>query len=350
MGNEILNNKRWIVYVYTNKTNGKKYVGQTCRSLEIRSGTKGQGYKQCSHFWNAICKYGWDNFEHEILFENLTHEKANKLEKLLIQILRTQNPEYGYNIQNGGVEGNGVPIEDLTGKRFGRLTVIERDYTRTDEVHWLCNCDCDCKVSVSTHNLNSGMTTSCGCYRKEQAKINNTTHGMTGHPLHKIWLSIKSKCSDQSQNSYKGISLCDEWNDFLNFYEWAIHNGYKEGLLLSRNNIKSDYKPSNCEWITKKEIMQKNFSQQYTYDNKTMYLAEWADYLGINAQTLKNRLANYNMTVEEAFTKPVKKKQFYEYNGESHSLREWSELYGIKFKTLEARLYRGMSIEDALNR
>lgn len=349
MEEEILNDRRWIIYVHINEINGKKYVGQTCKSLEIRSGTNGQGYKRCTYFWHAIQKYGWGNFKHEILYDNLTHEEANKLEKLLIQILRTQNPEYGYNIQNGGVENRNPPREDLTGKRFGRLTVIGRDFSKTNEVYWLCECDCKNKISACTHNLNSGAVLSCGCYRKEQAKINNTTHGMTGHPLHKIWLSIKKRYSDQLQKSYKGISICNEWQDFLNFYEWSINNGYKEGLLLSRNDIESGYSPDNCEWITKKELMQKNFSKQYTYNNKTMYLNEWSEYLGINIDTLKHRINKYNMGIEEAFTKPVKKKQYYEYNGKTHSLREWSELYGIKIKTLESRIYRGMSIENALN-
>lgn len=335
---------------HTNKTNGKKYVGQTCRSLEIRSGTKGQGYKRCSHFWNAICKYGWDNFEHEILFENLTHEKANKFEKLLIQILRTQNPEYGYNIQNGGVEGNGVPIEDLTGKRFGRLTVIGRDYTRADGVYWLCKCDCGKKTSACTYDLNSSKKVSCGCYNRELIANLSTVHGMTGHPLHSVWLNVKENCKNPNHKFYlKGISICSEWNDFMNFYNWAINNGYKKGLSLSRKDCNQNFSPENCEWVTRQEISRRRDNNRIcTFNNRTMTLPEWADELQIDVDTLRFRLDKTNMTIEEAFTKPLKKKKYYEYNGEIHSIKEWSDIYHIKLKTLQNRLYRGKTIEEAL--
>ena len=102
--------RRYKVYVYTNKINGKKYVGQTCRTLTERAGKDGSGYDQCTVFWNAIQKYGWDNFHGEILFDSLTHDEANKLEIKLISILKTSSKEYGYNISKGGTGGNNKPV------------------------------------------------------------------------------------------------------------------------------------------------------------------------------------------------------------------------------------------------
>lgn len=101
---------KYKVYVYTNKVNGKKYVGQTCRTLKERAGKDGSGYDQCTVFWNAIQKYGWNNIQGEILFDSLTHDEANKLEIKLISILRTSNKEYGYNISKGGTGGNNKPV------------------------------------------------------------------------------------------------------------------------------------------------------------------------------------------------------------------------------------------------
>ena len=75
------NEAKYIVYCHTNKINNKKYIGQTCRSLEIRSGKNGHQYHACTYFGNAIQKYGWDNFEHEILFEDLSKESADRIEK-----------------------------------------------------------------------------------------------------------------------------------------------------------------------------------------------------------------------------------------------------------------------------
>lgn len=100
------NERKYKVYVYTNKINGKKYVGQTCRTLKERAGKDGQGYKHSPLFWNAIQKYGWDNFESKIAFGELTHEEANEIEKKLISVLRSSDKEYGYNYIEGGTGGN----------------------------------------------------------------------------------------------------------------------------------------------------------------------------------------------------------------------------------------------------
>lgn len=93
---------RYKVYVYTNKTNGKKYVGQTMRTLKERSGKGGCEYKNCKRFWNAINKYGWDNFYPEIIADNLTQEEADKVEIESIKKYKTCDDRYGYNIRHGG--------------------------------------------------------------------------------------------------------------------------------------------------------------------------------------------------------------------------------------------------------
>ena len=68
------NEKKYIIYMHKNKINGKMYIGQTCQTLEQRSQANGGHYKSCSLFYKAIQKYGWNNFEHIILKENLTLE------------------------------------------------------------------------------------------------------------------------------------------------------------------------------------------------------------------------------------------------------------------------------------
>ena len=95
------NNNTYVVYMHVNKTNDKKYVGVTCRKPEYRWNA-GKGYWQNRHFSNAINKYGWDNFEHLILFTNLTHDEACEKEKELIQYYNSNDPQYGYNHTSGG--------------------------------------------------------------------------------------------------------------------------------------------------------------------------------------------------------------------------------------------------------
>lgn len=97
-----MENKKYLVYKHTNKINGKIYIGITSSSINERAGSKGHKYKGCRHFKSAIDKYGYDNFEHEILFENLTKEEAEAKEIELIKFYDSNNREKGYNITSGG--------------------------------------------------------------------------------------------------------------------------------------------------------------------------------------------------------------------------------------------------------
>ena len=101
----VICNGDYCVYVHTNKTNGKMYVGITKVGIEKRW-HNGYGYINCPRFYRAIKKYGWDGFEHKIFASNLTQEEAQNMEKLLIKTLDLQNPVKGYNIAPGGQGGD----------------------------------------------------------------------------------------------------------------------------------------------------------------------------------------------------------------------------------------------------
>lgn len=109
---------KWCVYKHTNKTNGKCYVGITSQDVRIRW-NRGWGYRYCPHFWKAIQKYGWDNFEHEILYVGLTKEEAEELEVSLIAEYRSADCNFGYNASLGG---NAVgKHSDATKKKLGSV-------------------------------------------------------------------------------------------------------------------------------------------------------------------------------------------------------------------------------------
>lgn len=96
-------NDTYCVYIHTNKIDGKKYVGQTVYGNNPNKRWKnGKGYKGSTYFYNAIKKYGWDNFEHEIVASNLTKKEADTFERLLIDKLDLTNMENGYNLETGG--------------------------------------------------------------------------------------------------------------------------------------------------------------------------------------------------------------------------------------------------------
>lgn len=93
----------YSVYVHTNKVNNKKYFGITKQSPENRWGSNGRNYqKSCPHFWNAIEKYGWDNFDHDVLAAGLSKKQACNMEIYLISEYKTQDRRFGYNIMEGG--------------------------------------------------------------------------------------------------------------------------------------------------------------------------------------------------------------------------------------------------------
>lgn len=93
----------YCVYMHTNKTNNKKYIGITKQKPpKNRWGQNGCNYKESPHFYSAILKYGWDNFRHTIVATSLTKEDACNLEMQLISKYQTQNREFGYNVFEGG--------------------------------------------------------------------------------------------------------------------------------------------------------------------------------------------------------------------------------------------------------
>lgn len=116
----------YCVYIHTNKINGKKYVGQThYQDNPNLRWQNGKGYVQSTLFHNAIQKYGWNNFEHEVIASNLTKEEADNFEKLLIKELDTRNPRYGYNLRDGG--SNGKMMEE-TKRKIANANSGERNY------------------------------------------------------------------------------------------------------------------------------------------------------------------------------------------------------------------------------
>lgn len=140
---------------------------------------------------------------------------------------------------------------DIVGRRFGRLEVLDNYKIVNNRTHWLVLCDCGNEKYVYRYGLISGNTQSCGC-------ISATQNGLSNHRLYRIWWKMKERCYSKNDIAYdnyggKGIYICDEWQDFLTFYEWAMANGYKDNLSIDRVDSDDIYKASNCRWITKSE-------------------------------------------------------------------------------------------------
>lgn len=152
---------------------------------------------------------------------------------------------------------------DLTGQRFGRLTVdCYSGKTGTQGRVWNCTCECGTKTQVRAGELRSRHVQSCGCLQREAAARScsaRSTHGMRGTRIYTIWRAMIQRCECPSQIGFhryggRGISVCPEWRgSFQAFVEWAMANGYDAALSIDRINSNGFYEPGNCRWATAKQ-------------------------------------------------------------------------------------------------
>lgn len=200
-------------------------------------------------------------------------------------------------------------FKDLTGQKFGRLTVIKRaDNNKNGSTRWLCKCDCGNEKIVEGGHLRSNKIKSCGCLLTDVLIKRNYTHGMTNTRLFHIWQGIKIRCYNKNFEHYKhygerGITICEEWKDnFMSFYDWAMSNGYKEHLTIDRIDVNGNYEPSNCRWVKQAEQSRNRRDTVYiTYNGETHTFYEWSKITGINQNTLCTRYYRDKKQGEELF-------------------------------------------------
>lgn len=148
---------------------------------------------------------------------------------------------------------------NLNGQIFGKLRVIERSSPKLDgAIWWLCHCQCGGTKEARGADLKRGFIQSCGCWRREMPKT-RATHGGSSTRLYRIWQAMQDRTGNPDASRYdyyggRGISVCDEWQEFKPFRDWSMKNGYDETLSIDRIDNYGNYEPGNCRWAT--QLMQ----------------------------------------------------------------------------------------------
>jgi len=180
-------------------------------------------------------------------------------------------------------------IKDLTGKKFGLLTIVEQTDKRIrGGVVWVCRCDCGNTIEVVSGRLQEGRTKHCGCLKKDIF--------FSKHPLYKIWKGMIARCYNPRSTGYKnyggrGIRVCDEWKNSIATFISDMEPRLSKDHSLDRINNDGPYNKKNCRWSTPKEQLENTrYNRMITTDGETLCLTAWARKTGIPITTIVNRL------------------------------------------------------------
>lgn len=200
-------------------------------------------------------------------------------------------------------------FNNLTGRRFGRLTVISYAGCRKKKSYWNCVCDCKTERIVPYSCLANGHSQSCGCLHVERRFANdyNRKHGKCRTPIYKIWHGIKSRCLENNENCAKyydrGIKVCQRWSESFDAFESDM-GPRPPGTSIDRIDNNGNYEPGNCRWATTvQQNRNKRSNRLIEYNGTTQPLSVWAEKTGISRVTISDRL-NRGWTIADALTKP----------------------------------------------
>lgn len=201
-----------------------------------------------------------------------------------------------------------IDEKTFLGKKVGKITIVEylgkiKKEKGDNHRFWLGKCECGKNIYLRQTDILKETRKSCPKCNKSSYK-----HGMTNTRLFHIWQNMRGRCYCKTNYDYKdygnrGIKICDEWKyEFLNFYNWAINNGYKENLSIDRIDVNGNYEPNNCRWAD-------NFTQANNKRNNKKYM----------------------------------------YKGKLYTVRELTKIYGLNYEIISARLHKGWNIEKAIS-
>ena len=251
---------------------------------------------------------------------------------------------------------HGVPNSKLT------VVTINEELSRIKKkAMWECKCSCGSKKIIvgAGGDIRNGKLRSCGCL-KAKTNINHCgTHGESGTRLYRIWCGMRQRCNNPNHKNYdiyggRGIRVCDDWNDYEIFRNWAMSNGYSDKLTIDRIDVNGNYEPNNCRWVDF-VVQSNNRSNNHIvkYGDEFITVAELAKMTNNKYNTVSTRINHLNYSVEDCVNievgKSEKGKRYIEFNGKRQTVTDWARELNMSPETLFSRLNDSKwSIEKAL--
>lgn len=252
------------------------YSGQKFGRLTVIRALEPEEVKTKTYNWLCQCECG-----------NIIHANISKLKD-------GHTTSCGCKLK----ENKGSKFEDLTGQRFGRLTVVrflQAEERRTRGFDWFCKCDCGNDVYANVTKLKQGDMKSCGCLKSERIGNINKKYKYTNKRLYAVYAQIIDRINNPKSREYhnyggRGIKLCDEWTGeygYDEFAKWAFENGYnpdaKHGeCTIDRIDVNGNYEPDNCKWVDNDSQQNNRRDCIYIdYNGKTQTMAQWSRELNI---------------------------------------------------------------------
>lgn len=207
---------------------------------------------------------------------------------------------------------NNCNMRNYIGQRFGKLLVIsecEKHILPSGQKTRRLNCVCDCgnNKSVLLLHLNRGLIQSCGCIKKTQFGESKKSK------IYKVWAGMKARVSihgiDKERYYDRGIGICDDWMEYKNFRQWALNNGYLEGLTIDRIDNSKGYYPENCRFVTlSQNANNRECTKIVEYNGVKLPFMELVRMLNIEhiSATIRNRM-KHGWDIEKAINTPIRK-------------------------------------------
>ncbi len=265
-------------------------------------------------------------------------------------------------------------MDNIIGKKYNHWTIL--NFSHKDKFNhpfYLCQCDCGNKKVVDFYALKYGLSKRCKkcCYQGQDQKINvrrrnkygKLNIGVTNLRQYTIYHAMKQRCYNEKSVAYKhygarGIKTCEEWRDnFLNFYNWSLNNGYSDDLTIDRIDYNGDYTPHNCRWVDVKTRSNNKRSNHFIKYNGVRYtISTFCKNFKLNEQKIRHRInvfkiENPELLLKEDLRGRKQTKYFATINGITKGVCEWCDDFGLKYYTIIGRITKyGYTTEEALTK